>query len=181
MTLFVIQVLLRDSWDNPRETQDVELRLTFDGSDIATSGAPGRVLAAPVPTLVPNGHTTATWDFETGDLRGWTLSGAAFANQPTFGDNSAARGGVPADPQGLYYIGTYENRHTATGTPGKTQGDAATGTLTSALFPLTGSSMSLRLGGCGDGSKVYAALLVDGAVVRRAGVSSGGGVCDEKV
>jgi ethanolamine ammonia-lyase large subunit len=29
-----------------------------------------------------------TWDFETGDLSGWTASGTAFANQPTYGDNS---------------------------------------------------------------------------------------------
>ncbi|GBG25079.1 Hypothetical Protein FCC1311_012962 [Hondaea fermentalgiana] len=33
----------------------------------------------------------STWDFETGDLRGWTKTGTAFDTQPTFGDNSAAR------------------------------------------------------------------------------------------
>ncbi|CAK9091755.1 Putative glycosyl hydrolase ecdE [Durusdinium trenchii] len=33
----------------------------------------------------------STWDFETGDLRGWTKTGTAFDNQPTFGDNTAHR------------------------------------------------------------------------------------------
>lgn len=32
-----------------------------------------------------------TWDFETGDLRGWTKTGTAFDSQPTYEDNSAMR------------------------------------------------------------------------------------------
>jgi hypothetical protein len=66
------------------------------------------------------GQTDVTWDFETGDLRGWTADGDAFARQPTFGDNSAARWGYPdlhgggapepARHHGRYYVGTYEAR-----------------------------------------------------------------------
>jgi len=33
----------------------------------------------------------STWDFETGDLTGWTATGTAFAKQPTFGDNPGSR------------------------------------------------------------------------------------------
>ena len=33
----------------------------------------------------------STWDFETGDLRGWTKTGTAFDFQPTYEDNSAMR------------------------------------------------------------------------------------------
>ena len=32
-----------------------------------------------------------TWNFESGDLRGWSARGAAFANQPTYGDNPRDR------------------------------------------------------------------------------------------
>jgi hypothetical protein len=75
--------------------------------------------------------TTTTWDFETGDLIGWRKTGDAFNYQPTYGDNSAARGvydgmeedseqtmeynarygqGQSSQLQGRYYIGTYEKR-----------------------------------------------------------------------
>ena len=44
-----------------------------------------------------------TWDFETGDLRGWTATGDAFAFQPTLGDNPTARHrGQPSNHQGQY-------------------------------------------------------------------------------
>ncbi|CAM9635564.1 unnamed protein product, partial [Choristocarpus tenellus] len=43
-------------------------------------------------TLLVGAHhssalTATTWDFETGDLVGWTQTGTAFALQPTYGDN----------------------------------------------------------------------------------------------
>jgi len=83
--------------------------------------------------------TTTTWDFETGNLMGWTKSGDAFDLQPTYGDNSYSRvaadvvsasaafaaaatvtgvfalgelrsRGVSSNLNGLYYIGTFEKR-----------------------------------------------------------------------
>ena len=66
--------------------------------------------------------TRTTWDFETGDLIGWSAKGSAFRFQPTYGDNSrhrtvyegygAASGHSGGDPQssrliGRYYIGAY--------------------------------------------------------------------------
>lgn len=75
-------------------------------------GAPGTPLG-PLPGAV-------TWDFETGDLRGWTATGGAFARQPTYGDNpshrpeySDALGDLPTARSrhtGRYWVGTYEAR-----------------------------------------------------------------------
>ena len=53
------------------------------------------------------------------------------ARQPTFGDNTAARGNVPCGLQGNYWIGTFENYDGVAGAPGDTRGDVPVGTLTS--------------------------------------------------
>jgi hypothetical protein len=59
------------------------------------------------------------WDFETGDLGGWTPTGDAFAFQPTLGDNPTARHrGQPSNHQGQYWIGGYEKRPRASDPPG---------------------------------------------------------------
>ena len=50
------------------------------------------------------------FDFEKGNLDGWTKSGTAFNYQPTYGDNSKARRSQPANLQGKWFIGTYEKR-----------------------------------------------------------------------
>jgi len=60
-----------------------------------------------------------SWDFETGDLRGWTKTGTAFDHQPTFQDNSAFRnvygdvfvGGV-RDYEQLTYDGSSNRKGT---------------------------------------------------------------------
>ena len=63
-------------------------------------------------------------DFENGTLRGWhkLALGTAFDNQPTYGDNPRARGSQPANQQGNWSIGTYENRSRSHDSPGKYQG-----------------------------------------------------------
>lgn len=91
-----------------------------------------------------------TWDFETGDLRGWTASGRALAQQPTFGDNPTARGrGQPAGQQGQYWIGTYElyPKDSSGLKPGGIQGDGPQGTLTSPDFTVATDSVSFLIGG----------------------------------
>jgi ankyrin repeat protein len=109
-----------------------------------------------------------TWDFETGDLRGWQATGESFAHQPTYGDNPTARGRhMPAKQQGDYWIGTYEKRPRASDPAGQTQGDGPEGTLTSLTFPIEAASISFLIGGGCDEALVRAELLIGGEVVRQ--------------
>jgi len=109
-----------------------------------------------------------TFNFETGDLRGWTATGDAFKSQPTEGDNAKLRFNRAANPEGKYWIGTYENCPKG-GTPGAEQGDKATGTLTSDLFKLEKPWISFLIGGGNMPQKEYAAIqLADGTEIFRA-------------
>jgi beta-lactam-binding protein with PASTA domain len=101
-----------------------------------------------------------TWDFETGDLRGWRPTGHAFDRQPTLGDNPTARQrGQPAQQQGNYWIGTYElyQKGDPDGRPGGIQGDAPQGTLT-ADFTAATDSVSFLIGG-GDSQQTGVELV----------------------
>lgn len=76
-------------------------------------------------------------DFETGDLKDWTLDGAAFRGQPIKGDTvRARRGDMQSRHQGQFWIGGYEKL-----------GDKPTGTLTSASFKVTHPWASFLVGG----------------------------------
>ncbi|QJE98243.1 glycoside hydrolase family 32 protein [Luteolibacter luteus] len=86
-------------------------------------------------------------DFEAGTLANWTASGDAFTRQPTFGDNTLARGNVSCGKQGDYWIGTFENYDGVTGAPGNVRGDGATGTLSSQSFTITKRYITFRMGG----------------------------------
>ncbi|MGV8079220.1 MAG: FlgO family outer membrane protein [Syntrophales bacterium] len=110
-----------------------------------------------------------TWDFETGDLRGWQGTGTAFQTQPTFGDNPTARHrGQPSNHQGDYWIGGYENRHSPSDPPGRIQGDGPQGTLTSVPFTITTPAISFLIGGGCDINTERVELVVDDRVVQRA-------------
>jgi len=110
-----------------------------------------------------------TWDFETGDLRGWTATGNAFAYQPTFGDNPTARHrGQPSNHQGQYWIGGYEKRPRASDPQGQIQGDGPQGTLTSQHFTITNPNISFLIGGGCDLNTERVELLIDGQVVFQA-------------
>jgi putative membrane-bound dehydrogenase-like protein len=66
-------------------------------------------------------------DFETGTLKDWTFTGAAFENQPVKGDTvSTRRNDMRSDHKGQYWIGTFEKG-----------GDALKGTLVSVPFKVT--------------------------------------------
>lgn len=66
-------------------------------------------------------------DFETGDLRDWTLEGEAFLNQPIKGDTvHPRRADNKSEHQGEFWIGGYERK-----------GDKPQGTLTSVPFKVT--------------------------------------------
>ncbi|HEV3469805.1 MAG TPA: hypothetical protein VG148_10830 [Pyrinomonadaceae bacterium] len=112
-------------------------------------------------TALASESRAQNWDFETGDLRGWTATGTAFNNQPTFGDNVAARGaGVRSGHEGNYWVGTYEDRRTSALPAGQAQGDGPTGTLVSAEFEITRTHLSFLIGGGLDFNRLRVELLV---------------------
>jgi hypothetical protein len=115
-----------------------------------------------------NASQPVTWDFETGNLKGWTRTGEAFNNQPTFGDNPTARNrGQASGHQGQYWIGTYENRPGPSDPAGGIQGDGPQGTLTSAPFTIRNSRISFLIGGGCDLTSQRVELLVQGEAVRK--------------
>ena len=171
-------VYLRDSWGNPREKQDVPVYVTFNSSSISTPGTEWRQSGTPVVMSIPTGSLEVTWDFETGDLRGWIATGTAFTTQPTYLDNAAARRAGNVNLEGDYYIGTFEDRPEATVAACSTQGDSPVGTLTSAAFQIDGTALSFRVSGCGD-SLVYVALVIGDAEVKKTSWASTGAVCSE--
>lgn len=94
-------------------------------------------------------------------LEGWTVaSGDAFYLQPTFWDNSLARGSDPSGFGGNSWIGTYElfTGPLQVGFPGLAAGDAPRGSIRSAPFTVSGNRMSLRVGGGNDIDRLYVAL-----------------------
>ena len=95
-----------------------------------------------------------TWDFETGDLRGWRATGDAFRFQPIRGDNVMARGrGQVSNHVGAWWVGTFEHNEG----PGAFQGDGPQGTLTSEAFTIP-DSITFRVGG-GSSFETRAELL----------------------
>ena len=95
-------------------------------------------LAVPRPAVsqVPTpDHVGVTWDFETGDLQGWTPTGSAFQFQPMRGD--APNRAQPGNHQGRYWVGTF----------GLLQAKQPTGTLTSRSFQIPRGALSFLVGG----------------------------------
>ena len=104
-----------------------------------------------------------TWDFETGDLRGWTVTGNAFTNQPVQGEDEGF--------QGAFWITTYSPEYSEL----RGYGDhgSPAGTLTSIPFPLTHPVLSFLLHGSPSLASAWGPLisqtvrlLIDGEVVR---------------
>jgi hypothetical protein len=120
-------------------------------------------------TFDDNLSKAITWDFESGDLEGWTKTGTAFNTQPTYGDNPTARNrGQASNHQGNYWIGGYENRHRSVDKAGAVQGDVPQGTLTSMPFTINTDTIGFLIGGGCDMSSVRIELLVNGSMVRQA-------------
>ncbi|KAL9962274.1 hypothetical protein ACROYT_G031360 [Oculina patagonica] len=108
------------------------------------------------------------FDFEHG-LTGWALTGTAFNNQPTYGDNPTARNrGQPSQHKGDWWIGGYENRPSPSHPAGRTQGDGPQGTLTSPSFVIGGHTFKFLIGGSCHIADVRAELVVEGNVVLQA-------------
>lgn len=100
-------------------------------------------------------------DFECGDLRNWTADGNAFEVQPIQGDNSALRN-KPAEPQGTYWIGSYDRYNGREGKPGSVQGDSKTGVLRSVDFVLNKKFVNFMVGGGSRPNDCSVELWVDG-------------------
>lgn len=97
------------------------------------------------------------WDFEDGTLDGWTATGDAFAHQPTYADSARVRNRI-VDPQGRYFVGTYEKRPDASTKPGSSQGDAPTGTLRSPEFVLPAGHLAFLVAGGRDKKRLFVSL-----------------------
>ncbi|XP_020911456.1 uncharacterized protein LOC110249210 [Exaiptasia diaphana] len=122
---------------------------------------------------VPPGCTN--FDFEKGNLYGWTPSGDAFKFQPTLGDNpTARRRGQPAKMQGRYWIGTFEKRPNTRYKAGTVQGDRPRGTLMSRSFRITGNHIDFLVGGGSNVGYVRVELVIHGrgVVYKTAGRNS---------
>ena len=94
----------------------------------------------------------------------WNKTGTAFNNQPTYGDNSKARGRPPANQQGDWWIGGFENRPSKAAPAGQQQGDGPQGNLTSSLFTITGKNISFLIGGGCDINLVRVELIIGNKV-----------------
>ncbi len=93
----------------------------------------------------------------------WPLRlGSANLANPTFGDNTAMRGSEPCGLVGNSWYGSaeyYQGPLSGLGSPGSYLGDAATGTLISRPFVITGDLIRLRVGGGHYPTTCYVALI----------------------
>jgi len=123
--------------------------------------APDAIWIPAIPAT-PQANAKVVFDFERATWTdGWISSGSAWGPGPV---TEALRG------QSLV-LGATGVRF-ATSMNG---GDRATGRVTSPLFPLDGTRLTLRLGGGSDASKLRVELWIGGAVARTASVPAPGG------
>ena len=127
------------------------------------------------------------FDFEDHDLSNWTLSGTAFNNQPTYGDNPSERfekkgkgRNEPSNHRGDWWIGTFENRPSSSRPAGEIQGDKPKGSMTSPGFLIDTNFLKFLIGaGCNNVRKVRAELIVDGKVIFKTKAEKGSKDCIE--
>jgi len=114
------------------------------------------------------GHTTAIMeykeildDFETGDLRNWTIISGNLKKQPTM----ASRQGIRFNQQGQYFIGTTETG----GTKIIDFDDSLMGEIQSKPFTIKKNFISLLVGGGNNLNNLYVALVrkTDGYVITK--------------
>ena len=102
------------------------------------------------------------------------MNGTPFNNQPTYGNNTLARGlEYGSNYKGDWWIGTYENRSSPSEPFGGQQGDGPQGSMTSPSFQITGKLLTFLIGaGCTRKKSdtvpnIRAELIIGGEVVRK--------------
>ena len=112
------------------------------------------------------------FDFEDHDLSNWTLTGKAFSNQPTYGDNPSKRfdkegngRNEPSNHRGDWWIGTYENRSSPFHPAGEEQKDDPQGSMTSPSFLIDANFLTFLIGAGCENFQTRAELLVNGTKV----------------
>ena len=107
------------------------------------------------------------FDFEDHDLSNWTLSGTAFNNQPTYGDNPSKRLHriEPSNHRGDWWIGTYENRPSSSHPAGEIQDDDPQGSMTSPSFLIDTNFLTFLIGAGCQNFETRAELIVDGGLI----------------
>ncbi|KAK3723837.1 hypothetical protein QZH41_019521, partial [Actinostola sp. cb2023] len=132
------------------------------------------------PIVRPAVEWRVVFDFEQHGKDKWTLTGTAFNNQPTYGDNPTARHRKqPSHNKGKWWIGGFENRPSPSAKAGAIQGDKPTGTMTSPLFLINGYKLSFLIGGGCDLKLERVELLIDGEIEQGKVVAQATGKCTE--
>ena len=123
-------------------------------------------------TLVTSeNNNSVLFDFETGDLQGATITSGAFGQIVSDREFFIIGGGtIPYDNGGDYFLNTLEiDSSLPIGT------DSHVGTITSPLYTLEGSTVSLLVGGGSNSDLVYfAVFLEDGTEIGRVSRSTNG-------
>jgi hypothetical protein len=120
--------------------------------------SPDSIWLPAIPAKPPTG-TRVLFDFEQIAWEGWTLSGPAWGGRPE------------TELSGHELLLGATGRKWATSMHG---GDAAVGRVTSPVFTATGT-ITIKLGGGTDATKLRVELWVAGAIVATAGVPAPGG------
>lgn len=101
------------------------------------------------------------YDFETGDLQGWTVACGKFGKLVSDREKARSTPDTPYPKQGKYYLSTTE-------LPDGAYDDGMTGIVVSPMFRLCGPKLTLMVGG-GSGPDTYVALCApDGRELRTA-------------
>ncbi|MGH7726752.1 MAG: hypothetical protein ACREOU_15100 [Candidatus Eiseniibacteriota bacterium] len=130
-------------------------RLRFD-----TCQDPTSIIVIDTVTAIPGGYAIPA---APALPAGWWIEGDAFHDAPTYGDGPALRGDTPAQPQGLRWLASGENRRLPGGLEpcGGLELVGRTGSALSPPFQLQGEELTGRLMGAASDDSAYVSLLDD--------------------
>ncbi|MEL1252145.1 Ig-like domain-containing protein [Flavobacterium sp. DGU38] len=142
------------------DTSGLIRAIAAGSATITATTVDGGFTAAVVITVKPNPQNSyLTYDFESGDLAGWTVSGNAFSNADVTSDLNWSWGG-PFNQHGSYHLWSFKEGE-----------DSQTGSIQTQNFRLGGDGkITCLVGGGFDINTLYLALVraSDGAVLMKA-------------